>query len=196
MRKRVLALTFTFGLMMEHAPLSANSVLFDCFVASYDSKFVADLEAARLARANLELSGYDYQSSEGILVNDTGFVTSFRKLPPTTRRTTLVDGKAKILRGLPTMEVDQVRMLAQKAVLDSYEGLIQPDIRDALNQVEDQIEPSQLTFAVATDLHSKKVLGVVRVVNAYLKDGKVCLPALEVMRRRKLLRPRTKNLSS
>lgn len=137
---------------------------------------------------NFALEGYDFRATSEVWVDDS-FVISVGMTPPAPRRIRFGTDGASVDRRVSEADVAQVRDLARQAVLEGYAGVIQPEIIRAVDEVEATIAPAQVTFGVVRDLRTGEIVGANRVVRAVVRDGKVILPSLEVMRRRGLLTP-------
>ncbi len=138
--------------------------------------------------ARFVTEGYTYVSSPGVILDDNGFIPSVYWLPATLRKITLHGKVAKVDREIERSEIDAVRRKAREAVLDSYEEKIQPEIRALVNKIEDGIRPENVSFGVVRD-EKGGIVGVVRFAKAEFRDGKVRLPALDILRERGLLSP-------
>ncbi len=133
-------------------------------------------------KAHFSLDGYSYASSPGIVMNAEGFVPSVYWERPGLRKITLHGRATDVTRSIREAEIDEVRLKARQAVLESYEELIQSEIRKWVDQIESEIPPSLVSFGVVRQDSSGKIVGVVRIVNGAAREGKVRLPAFDILR--------------
>lgn len=137
----------------------------------------------------LTLEGYDYLASGGVEIDDLGFLPSIRHFPGGPRRVRWTQAETQIDRSIGEAEVREVHNAAKQAVHDSYEGVIQPEIIELVNRVEAKLDPHRISFGVVRDNGTGKVVGAVRVAQAYMENGKLILPSLEILRARGLVTP-------
>lgn len=134
--------------------------------------------------------GYEYSKEMGILVDDMGFLPSYRVLPPSPRRLTFNGGRTVVDRDVSVSEIEEVHKLAKEAVAETYAGAIQPEMRAVIDRVEATLPQERSAFGVVRDRATGKIIGVLRIFEGYVDDHqKVILPALEIMRKRNLLTP-------
>jgi hypothetical protein len=169
--------------------------LFSPFLESNDPRFFYSLACQRLlnktisdANSTLSLSGYDYSSMPGVVVDDLGFIPSYRILRPTPRQLDYRDQRFYISRRVSQAEISDVNALARETVISGYKGSIQPEIMKIVKDAEGELDLSNYSFGVVRRKTDNKIVGVLRVTDGYVRDGKLFILALEILRRRGLFR--------
>ena len=181
-----------FGFWILASSSLANEDLFSPFLVSPDPALSVNLCAVLLNPSlphsdDLELHSYDYATSEGVIIDDTGFIASYRVAPPTLRKVIFKNRKLEIDRNVTEKEIDEVRDSANKAVARGFEKSVQPEMRDLVEKVEARLLKSQISFGVVRDQKTGKILGSLRVFKGYMSLGKLILPSLEILREEHLL---------
>lgn len=163
------------------------------FLVSWDPKWLHSPRCSEVFTSwqsnasQLELLAYDYSTTRGIIIDDTGFLPSFNWAKRTPRRLRQRNGRLETDRDVSLAEIVQLNQLATEAVMEGYAETVQAEMRLVVNRVEAGLLKDQYSFGVVRDELTQRILGVLRVANGYVRNGHLILPALEILRARGLL---------